>query len=125
MRSELSAAGDRFWGSPSHAPVDERDERGSDASLNFFTFDGSQDGDGIKHDFKARLSEMEVLLKPEERLDIVHEAQDIFVHCALLVEELDDIVAVQRTREPMPLHQLLLKHLIPMGMVDLFQGKPR
>ncbi|KAA6408675.1 MAG: hypothetical protein FRX48_07757 [Lasallia pustulata] len=125
MRSELSAAGDRFWGSPSHTLVDEQDEGGSDACLNFFRFKGSQDGDGIKHDFKARLSEMEVLLKAEERLDIVREAQDIFIHCALLVEELDDAVAGQRTMEPMPLHQLLLKHLLPMGMVDLFQGKPR
>lgn len=125
MRSELSAAGDTFWGPPPQPLVDERDKGGSDEALNFFRFDGSHDGEVVKNDFKTRLSEMEVLLKAEERRDIVREAQVIFVRCALLVEELDDVVAVQRSTEPMSLPQLLLKHLLPMGMVDLFQSIPR
>ena len=125
MRSELSAAGDNFWGPPSHTLVDEPDTGGSDAGLSFFRFDGPQDGEEIKHDFKTRLSEMEMLLKAEERQDIVREAQEILIHCALLVEELDDVVAAQRTREPMSVPRLLLKHLLPMGMVDLFQGISR
>lgn len=122
MRSELFTAGDKFWGPDSHALADKRDKGGWNTTLNFFQFDGSQDGEDIKQEFKIRLSEMEGLLKPEERLDIVREAQDIFIHCAHLVEELDDIVAAQRTTQPMTLPQLLLKHLLPMGMVDLFQG---
>lgn len=121
MRSELSAAGDAFWSPPSHTLVDQRGKSGVDAGLRFFHFDGSYDGEEIKHDFKSRLTEIEVLCTPEERQDIVREAEAIFMHCTLLVEELDDIVAAQKSTKLTSLPQLLLKHLLPMGMVELFQ----
>lgn len=77
---------------------------------------------GIKHDFKSRLFELEVLLTPEERQGIVREAQVIFMHCTLVVKEFDDIVAARKSTEPTSIPQLLFKHLLPMGMVVLFQG---
>ena len=130
MRAKLLAAGASFWDESPHCGGDEKDKCekdkcGKGSSLSFFHFEGLQDGEDIKQDFKSRLSKAEALLTAEERQDIVREAQDIFRHCVLLVEELDDMMAIQKTTEPMSLPQLLLKHLLPMGMVDLLQGISR
>ncbi len=93
IRSQLQAAPPDFWqqgqpDSPQSALPNE-----PHPGLEFFYFDGKYDGEDIKAGFKQRLAEVEVLLTPEEKDDIVAEAQDIFRFIIRLVGELDDQLA--------------------------------
>ncbi|TVY24936.1 hypothetical protein LHYA1_G006242 [Lachnellula hyalina] len=60
--------------------------------LLFFDFDGDEDGEDIKLEFKKRIAEAELLLTQSEKDDIVAEAQDIFRFMLQLVGELDSIM---------------------------------
>ncbi|KAI9748738.1 MAG: heme oxygenase [Candelina submexicana] len=91
IRAQLQAASPEFWpqnqfGSLKSAlPSDINPHPG----LTFFHFDGIHDGEDIKAEFKQRLAEVEVLLTPQEKDDVVAEALNIFRHIILLVEGLD------------------------------------
>ncbi|TVY42414.1 Heme-binding protein [Lachnellula subtilissima] len=60
--------------------------------LFFFDFDGDEDGEDIKLEFKKRIAEAELILTQGEKDDIVAEAQDIFRFMLQLVGELDSIM---------------------------------
>lgn len=90
IRQQLIDAGPAFWGF--HTESEQLNfDLGRDATQGFliFFFEGRQDGEDIKADFKRRLERAEELLTPEERSDIVSEAQIIFEHCISIVEGLD------------------------------------
>jgi heme oxygenase len=61
------------------------------SGLQFFHFQGDEDGVDIKLEFKKRIAEIEVLLTHGEKEDIVREAQEIFRFMIELVLELDDV----------------------------------
>ena len=88
--------------------------------LSFWHFPGDQDGEDIKSEFKARLADIESLLTAQQSQDIVDEACLIFEHCELLVEDLDELIAVTpRPQKPTPWLSTLLKRLVPTGLVGL------
>ena len=60
-----------------------------DRGLAFWHFDGDQDGEDIKAEFKRRLAALETLFTVDERVDVIEEAKEIFSLCATLVDELD------------------------------------
>ena len=85
IRQQLMDAGPAFWG--------YREEDGDEwKGLAFLRFDGEEDGEDIKAEFKRRLVEVEDVLDKEQRCDIVEEAKTIFGHCISLVGELDEML---------------------------------
>ena len=59
--------------------------------LQFLEFIGEEDGEDLKREFKKRLAEAEMLLKEEEKEDIINEAVKIFEGMVALVKELDSV----------------------------------
>ena len=59
------------------------------APFSFFHFSTPSDGEDLKHEFKRRLSQVEVLFTPQEREEIMQEAICIFENMILLVYQLD------------------------------------
>ena len=117
IRAQLVAARDSAWRKGS-------DRLGTDSAtgLSFWHFPGNEDGEDLKNAFKLRLAAVEGLLTLVERQDIVGEAQQIFQHLALLVGELDEMMAVRQWQAhaaTAPLPKLLAKHVLPLGMVEL------
>ena len=117
IRAQLLTARDSAWRKGS-------DRLGTDSAtgLSFWHFPGNEDGEDLKNAFKLRLAAVEGLLTLVERQDIVGEAQQIFQHLALLVGELDEMVAVRQWQAhaaTAPLPKLLAKHVLPLGMVEL------
>jgi hypothetical protein len=97
IRAGLHRAGEDFWPARS---VD--DHQGlEDRGLSFWHFPGPHDGEDIKAEFKLRLEAAETLFTPDERVDVIEEAKNIFTLCATLVDELDDLVG----STPVPPHQ--------------------
>jgi heme oxygenase len=114
IRGELRKGGEEFWqnGAPRSSGGAEKEDALSldNAGLSFFCFPGAEDGEDIKAEFKHRLAAGEDIFTPQEREDVIQEAQDIFRYSAGLVEELDELLAtsaekvaavesVQQTRE--------------------------
>ncbi len=111
IRNELAGAGDAFWRKEmvkaTDAPLGLHYQRMTDGGeksnlhdaqfgYSFLSFDGEADGEDIKADFKQRLACVEDVLSPEERRDVVAEAQQVFRFSILLVREIDEYVV--RTR---------------------------
>ena len=124
IRAQLIAARESSWDMPDFSRLSGGTDNGASLGLEFWHFSGEQDGDDIKHEFKARLTDIESLLSVEQRQDIVEEAIEIFRRCALLVEELDDVVASKSILlpahvDPVPWLTLLLKHIVLLGMAEL------
>jgi len=124
IRAQLLAAKDSSWRLPTFESTTESAKADPSPGLAFWHFPGEEDGDDLKNEFKARLNDVEGLLDVEQRQDIVDEALSIFDYLALLVGELDEIVA----RRPVPVvstspstvwSRLLVKHLLPLGMAEL------
>jgi hypothetical protein len=63
--------------------------------MQFFHFPGSEDGEDIKRQFKARYAEAELHLMESEKDDIVSEAQHIFSFMLELILDLDLIMDTQ------------------------------
>jgi hypothetical protein len=92
IRKSLQAAGPDFWMRPIHRRIDNnnlaelvsiRRRSRSDPiahGIQFLDFDGKEDGEDIKLEFKKRIAEAEILLTDEEKWDIVQESQHIFKH---------------------------------------------
>lgn len=87
IRGGLLSAPPGFW--PAH-----HDEAKTlqDQGLSFWHFPGPHDGEDIKAEFKARLAAADLIFTPDERVDIIEEAKEIFKFCASLVDELDEII---------------------------------
>lgn len=93
IRGQLMNAGEGFWrredggdqgsGNAPQLPL-------QDKGMALWNFEGDNDGDDIKAEFKRRLAEADTLLSLEQRQDIVEEAKEIFRFSALLVKELDE-----------------------------------
>lgn len=58
-------------------------------ALSFWSFDGEQDGEDLKMEFKARVAALETLLTPEERAEIVSEGVVIMRCLVEVVRELE------------------------------------
>jgi heme oxygenase len=63
--------------------------------LEFFNFDGEEDGEDIKIEFKKRMTESEHILTEKEKVDIVSESQVIFEFMVELVGELDRVMGTK------------------------------
>lgn len=74
-----------------------------DRGLSFWHFSGKHDGEDIKADFKTRLARAEALFSPDERVDIIEEAKNIFRLCATLVDELESTVVAQPANTELPI----------------------
>lgn len=95
IREQLLDAGPSFWdGKGSHT------EKLSIARsyLSFWHFDGSDDGENVKLEFRARLLAAGNRLLEAEREDVVAEAQALFQHCLSIVMEIDTVVSSSRPR---------------------------
>lgn len=96
IRASLEAAGPAFWVPPyASTPASETEDAEQTAAtvspLQFFRFNTPDDGENLKHMYKASMVELEALLSDQERDDIVEEAQNIFDFMMKMVMELDDI----------------------------------
>ncbi len=87
IRAQLQGAGNDFWGDTTSMPKSASDHPG----FSFLYFPGDEDGEDIKREFRASLAEVETLLTPKERDDVVAESLHIFRFCILLVEALDQL----------------------------------
>lgn len=89
IRDQLQGAGPEFWAGPGQES--EMD------CLSFWDFDGEEDGEDIKADFKRRIEETSGFLSAREQEDIVAEAVQIFQMSQKLVERLDDLAQPNQT----------------------------
>lgn len=138
IRLKLRQAGPGFWGAIG-------DEEGDvDSYLSFWTFEGDKDGEDIKADFKGRFNEVEECMTEEEKKEVVGEAVIIMESMIKVVNEItetvgDDAAAGQHADTQtqhggngrvvstrggfgQSLGQLLLKYVLPTGIVELFAG---
>lgn len=130
IRSELRAADNRFWNG-----------REPDEALGFWCFDGGDDGEDLRMEFKRRFAEVQEGLSWVEREEVVGEAVNVMRSMIEVVEEMagvlgggggggldvEDRLGQSVGREGkqgmeddhLSVHWLLLKHLFPMGLVEL------
>jgi heme oxygenase len=91
IRGQLANTGPEFW-IGRHAVGDEsRDQLGKKEvpGFTFFSFEGEDDGEDVKAEFKARLLQAETLLSEQERQEVVEMAVELFRRSIELVGELD------------------------------------
>ena len=97
IREQLSTARDLAWDLNKDAleltTALKGDLSQDEIGLSFWQFEGVEDGDDIKTDYKARLVDVGTMLSPEHRADIVQEANEIFERCLGLVNEIDRSLA--------------------------------
>lgn len=108
IRAQLASAQPEFWTSHTNAgpAMAEKTPLGM-PGFSFLSFDGEQDGEDIKAEYKRRLVEGEDLLGKQEREDIVEASRELFEMCIKIVRKLD--VEVRR-RE-------IVGRVIPLGLV--------
>jgi hypothetical protein len=90
IRGGLLKAPPGFW----PAQAQGLEERG----LSFWHFPGEHDGEDIKAEFKTRLLGAETLFTPDERVDIMEAAKEIFRLSATLVDELDAMIGTDMAK---------------------------
>ncbi len=141
IRRKLRQAGPGFWGAV-------RGEKGDvDRYLNFWTFEGEEDGEDVKADFKRRFGEVEACLTEEEKEEVVAEAVLIMQSMLEVIPEIAETVGREKaTGQTLVLpneqdekhkgvglrgghdpgmHWLLFKHILPMGVAELIIGVSR
>ncbi|KAK5118996.1 hypothetical protein LTR62_000207 [Meristemomyces frigidus] len=99
IRAQLKDAGPEFWKlSTDKVVIDAKSLPNvlETPGLCFLCFDGEEDGEDIKREFKRRLVETEACLTFQERQEVVEEATHLFEHCIALVQQLDAVVLRQR-----------------------------
>lgn len=99
IRAQLHGAGKEFWKASTTAemvkpnddekPTLEELREVETLGLSLWFFEGEQDGEEIKAQFKRRLNEGERILTPAQRDDIMLESQDIFDRFKAMVDDLD------------------------------------
>jgi heme oxygenase len=99
IRSQLASAEPEFWTAHTNAgpALAEKTPLGM-PGFSFLSFDGEQDGEDIKVEYKKRLAEGENLLSAEEREDITAASQELFERCIQIVKKLDVEVRKQHVR---------------------------
>ena len=99
IRSQLASAEPGFWTAHTNAgpALAEKTPLGM-PGFSFLSFDGEQDGEDIKVEYKKRLAEGENLLSAEEREDITAASQELFERCIQIVKKLDVEVRKQHVR---------------------------
>ncbi|KAL6712714.1 hypothetical protein ACLMJK_009736 [Lecanora helva] len=138
IRSTLQQAGPEFWLGP-----EKRNFTNVDDVLSFWTFEGDEDGKDIQKEFKHRFAEVEALLTEEQKQEVVQEGKFIMNSMGSVVQEIAEVVgtncskihvtrksggqSAEMTAQQQPeydpsMQQLLLKHILPMGMVELIAG---
>ena len=123
IRSRLRGAGLDFWNSNCQVKRDALDDY-----LTFWTFNGNEDGEDIKAEFKKRFNDVETVLTETEREEVVSESVCIMRTMPGIVEEIVGVVNGKSSRvkekglEDLSITQLLLKHALPMGMVQLLDA---
>jgi heme oxygenase len=101
IRAQLHNAGKDFWTattstSPAPDKIDndkptlEELREVENLGLSLWFFEGEQDGEEIKAEFKRRLNDGEHILTPAQRDDIILESQDIFDRFKAMVDDLDE-----------------------------------
>ncbi|MCJ1431331.1 heme oxygenase [Xylographa pallens] len=124
IRAQLFTANASSWRLPALGSTSDSAEVDPSLGLAFWHFPGEEDGEDVKNEFKARLNDVEGLLDVEQRQDIVDEALSIFKNLALLVGELDEVVAAKHlafvtSKSSTVWSWLLAKHFLPLGMAEL------
>lgn len=140
IRGRLRQAGPTLWTGPGPESTDTIGD-----VLTFWTFDGEQDGEDIKAEFKRRFAAIEALITEVEKEEVVAEGVYIMKGMISVVGEIAEAVgtadAGSRTwekevgledgrRDPQALYEpdfrwLLLKHILPLGMGELMTGAAR
>ncbi|KAF2773032.1 heme oxygenase-like protein [Teratosphaeria nubilosa] len=95
IRQQLSSPGPGFWPLPPQTEKTDIEDRLHMPGFSFLSFDGTQDGEDIKADFKSRLEEAEELLTANEREEVVQAAQALFEECIDLVKDIDRRIVTQ------------------------------
>ena len=88
MRRQMANAGPKFWDAELDQTLSEKD-RQQLAGFSFLSFKGDQDGEDIKEEFKTKLAEAETLLSPQERRELVEQAQKLFELCICMVKDVE------------------------------------
>lgn len=87
IRQRLRDAGPEFW---NRSLGDQSQTCEDRLGFSVFEFDGTNDGEDIKSDFKTRLSAVERLFTERERSEVVEESKRLFQACIDTVHDLDD-----------------------------------
>lgn len=108
IRSQLASAEPEFWTSHTNAgpALAEKTPLGM-PGFSFLSFDGDEDGEDIKVEYKKRLKEGETLLSLQERDDILQASQELFERCIAIVKKLDSEVRMQH----------IVRQVIPVALV--------
>ena len=125
IREQLTTARDISWFPLSESAVELSPEDNS-TGLSFWYFDSDEDGDDIKADFSARLSEVGSMFSTDQKEDIIDEAKTVFERCAEMIEELDhtqqkganELVTEDETSSWSGLYEFL-RLLLPMVVMQL------
>lgn len=90
IREQLASAKPEFWTAHTNAgpAMAEKTPLGM-PGFSFLSFDGEEDGEDLKTEYKRRLAEGEDLLNVQERQDIVEASQELFEICISIVKKLD------------------------------------
>ena len=83
IRDQLAQAGPAFWStelSPESLTTD---------CLSFWDFEGNEDGEDIKLDFKTKFNLAAIALSETERQDVIDESVRLFEACTQMVTLLD------------------------------------
>lgn len=134
IRARLRGAGREFWTMSNEKEKEKAEDIDIDGALSFWTFEGREDGEDVKAEFKQRFAEMEGWLTSEERDEVVQEAVYIMDAMMGVVEEIAETIGKE---DPCPkaagrhggvdmdepnVRWLCLKHILPMGMFELITG---
>lgn len=151
IRAGLRGAGAGFWhrgveggsdgGYLEKGLAGEGREGGVDGCLGFWTFEGEADGEDLKAGFKARFAAVEGTLTEAEKEEVVREAVFIMQSMAGVVVEISEVIGTgnpvaagqwvdqrldgRKDEDEPSMRWLLLKHILPMGMVELIAAGAR
>lgn len=127
-----------------NAVVEDDDGEGVDQHLTFWTFDGDEDGEDVKAEFRARFAAVEGTLTEGEKGEVVREAVFVMRSMLEVVGEIKEAIGTGTGTSPAAagprgdeggmgareeggpsMRWLLLKHVLPMGMVELIAAGAR
>lgn len=147
IRAQLRQAGPAFWNSK----FSGEKRRHFDDQLSFWEFEGVRDGEDLRAEFKKRFMDVEQHLTEGEREEVLQEAVYIMGAVIGVVEEItglvgctaraaqdrlvagreartkgdgwvDDYNTLSQEGDGPSMQWLLLKHILPLGMVELMSG---
>jgi len=108
IRSQLAGAQPEFWTSHTNAgPALAEKTPLSMPGFSFLSFNGDEDGEDIKVEYKKRLALGEHIVSDQEREEIMQAAQELFERCISIVHKLDEEVRKQE----------MISRLLPLALV--------